>query len=61
MKDIISQHLSDKLDKYRGFRHFFIHAYGILLEEEELQPLAENLPKVWKQFEKEIENCIKKS
>jgi hypothetical protein len=30
-----------------------------LLEEEELQPLAVNLPKLWEQFEQEIENCIK--
>lgn len=59
-EDIISQDLSDKLDKYLGFRHFFVHAYGILLEEEELQPLAENLPKIWNQFEQEIKNCIKK-
>ncbi len=59
-EDIISQDLSDKLDKYRGFRHFFVHAYGILLEEEEVRPLAENLPNVWNQFEQEIENYIKK-
>jgi len=58
-QDIISQNLSDKLDKYRGFRHFFIHVYGILLEEDELQPLAENLPMVWNQFEQKIENCLK--
>jgi len=56
---IISQELSDQLDKYRGFRHFFIHAYGVLLEEEELQPLAANLPEVWNQFEQEVENCLK--
>jgi uncharacterized protein YutE (UPF0331/DUF86 family) len=59
-EEIITQDLSDKLDKYRGFRHFFVHAYGILLEEEELRPLAINLPKVWEQFEQEIENWIKK-
>lgn len=59
-EDILSHDLSDRLDKYRGFRHFFVHAYGILLEEEELRPLAENLPKVWDQFEQEIENFIKK-
>ncbi len=44
---ILSQDLSDELDKYRGFRHFFVHAYGILLEEDELQPRAVNLAKVW--------------
>lgn len=59
-KDIISQELSDKLDKYRGFRHFFIHAYGILLDEDELRPLAEDLPKVWEQFKHENENLIEK-
>ena len=55
-ENIISQDLSDILDKYRGFRHFFIHSYGIMLEEEELQPLANNLPEVWNRFEQEIEN-----
>lgn len=53
---ILSKELSDKLDQYRGFRHFFVHAYGILLNEEEFRPLTEELPKVWKQFESEIEN-----
>ncbi len=60
-EDIISQALSEQLDKYRGFRHFFVHAYGVLLEKEELQPLAENLPPIWKQFEQEIENYLKKT
>jgi len=59
-ENIISQELSNKLDKYRGFRHFFVHAYGILLDKEELQPLAEKLPEVWRQFVQEIENCVKK-
>lgn len=58
--NIISHDLSDKLDKYRGFRHFFVDAYGIFLELEELQPLAENLPEVWAQFDQEIENYVKK-
>lgn len=57
---IISQGLSDKLDKYRGFRHFFVHAYGIFLNEEELRPLAEDLPEVWEQFDDEIEKYIRK-
>jgi uncharacterized protein YutE (UPF0331/DUF86 family) len=57
---IISQELSDNLDKYRGFRHFFVHAYGIMLNREELEPLAESLPKTWNQFEREIENYIER-
>ncbi len=57
---LFPQGLSDKLDQYRGFRHFFVHAYGISLDEEELRPLAENLPEVWNQFKDEIESYIKK-
>ena len=58
---VISSGLSDQLDKYRGFRHFFVHGYGVLLHEEELGPLAEELPEVWKEFENEIEDFIKTS
>lgn len=57
-RKIITQALSDELDKYRGFRHFFVHAYGFLLQEDELKPLAVNLPKVWLHFNEEIENWV---
>jgi uncharacterized protein YutE (UPF0331/DUF86 family) len=52
---IISATLSDELDDYRGFRHFFVHAYVLFLDEEQLIPLAENLPMLWKRFDHEIE------
>ncbi|MBF0509876.1 MAG: hypothetical protein HQK57_13245 [Deltaproteobacteria bacterium] len=55
---IISDELLNRLDKFRGFRHFFIHAYGFMLNENELLPLAEELPEVWGQFENEIEDTI---
>jgi len=55
---IISEELLNRLDKFRGFRHFFVHAYGILLNEDELMPLAEVLPEVWEQFVSEIETII---
>jgi len=55
---IISEELLDRLDKFRGFRHFFIHAYGIMLNIDELMPLANELPDVWKQFISEIENTM---
>lgn len=57
---IISDDLSEKLDKYRGFRHFFVHGYGVLLDEEELQPLADEFPEVWNQFQYEIEDFFEK-
>ena len=52
---IISSELSRRLDEYRAFRHFFIHGYGIILDEEKLIPLAEYLPDLWKDFESELE------
>ncbi|MGH7886135.1 MAG: HepT-like ribonuclease domain-containing protein [Thermodesulfobacteriota bacterium] len=57
-KKIISQELSDKLDRYRGFRHFFIHAYGVFIDKEKLKPLTKDLPDIWKQFEKEIQKFV---
>lgn len=48
--DIISEELSDRLYEYLTFRHFFVHAYGFMLEESPLEDLANNIPKVWLQF-----------
>ncbi len=53
---LISPTLSDELDDYRGFRHFFVHAYVLFLDEEQLMPLAKNLPAIWQQFDQEIMN-----
>lgn len=55
---IISSDFSRKLDEYRAFRHFFIHGYGVILEEEQILPLAENLLSIWKEFESELEISI---
>ena len=51
---IITLDLSRTLDEYRAFRHFFVHGYGVMLDEARLSPLAEHLPKVWEQFEEEL-------
>jgi uncharacterized protein YutE (UPF0331/DUF86 family) len=53
-ENIISENLSDQLDSYRGFRHFFIHGYGVMLNDEELNPLAEEVETVWQNFINEI-------
>ncbi|MBF0227657.1 MAG: DUF86 domain-containing protein [Desulfobacterales bacterium] len=53
---IITEELLNKLDKFRGFRHFFVHGYGILLNKDELLPLAMELPAIWNHFLSEIES-----
>jgi len=47
---IIPEKLSDQLYEYLTFRHFFVHAYGFMLEEIHLEDLANNIPDVWLQF-----------
>jgi uncharacterized protein YutE (UPF0331/DUF86 family) len=53
-ENLISEDLSDQLDSYRGFRHFFIHGYGVMLNNEEINPLAEELEAVCQNFINEI-------
>lgn len=52
---IIPEKLSDELYEYLTFRHFFIHAYGFMLEEANLDDLARDIPKVWLRFLSAIE------
>jgi len=47
---IIPEKLSDQLYEYLTFRHFFVHAYGFMLEETQLEDLANNIPEIWLQF-----------
>jgi len=56
--EIISNKISDKLYEYLSFRHFFIHAYGFMLEEAQLKDLANNIPEIWSQFLSEIESFL---
>ncbi len=56
---IISAGLCDKLYEYLTFRHFFVHAYGFMLEEAHLEDLTNDVPETWTQFLLEIENFFK--
>jgi uncharacterized protein YutE (UPF0331/DUF86 family) len=47
---ILSEGLSDELFEYLAFRHFFVHAYGFMLDETQLEELSNNIYKVWAQF-----------
>ncbi|MCZ7402301.1 MAG: hypothetical protein O8C61_08775 [Candidatus Methanoperedens sp.] len=55
MGKIESEELSDQHYEYLTFRHFFVHAYGFMLDEAHLEVLANNIPDTWMQFTKEIE------
>ena len=47
---IIPEKLSDELYEYLTFRHFFVHAYGFMLQETHLESLTNDIPGVWTQF-----------
>ncbi len=54
-QQIISKELAVKLKDYLGFRHFFVHAYSLLLDANKLLPLASNAQNIWQTFYREIE------
>ncbi len=54
----ISSDLSDELYEYLAFRHFFVHAYGFMLEEAPMESLVKNIPSVWLKFVLEITQNI---
>ncbi|MDD2717308.1 MAG: hypothetical protein PHW04_15575 [Candidatus Wallbacteria bacterium] len=49
-KGIIAEALCGELFKYLGFRHFFVHSYGFMLQEDKVIVLAEDIPNIWKSF-----------
>jgi hypothetical protein len=51
---ILGKKLSKSIGEYLAFRHFFNHAYGFYLNEEELKPLLDDAKNILKQFKKEI-------
>ncbi|MBD3215979.1 MAG: hypothetical protein GF311_25430 [Candidatus Lokiarchaeota archaeon] len=51
---IISNKTVERLKKYLGFRHFFRHNYGFMLDLELIKPLFEDIENLITEFEKEI-------
>ena len=57
---VISAETSDELYEYLTFRHFFVHAYGFMLEEIPLESLVQNILGVWVKFISEVAENIGK-
>lgn len=55
---IISEKIADELYEYLTFRHFFIHAYGFMLDEKQLEGLANDILNIWSRFLSEIKNSL---
>lgn len=58
--NIITQETEDRIGKYLSFRHFFTHAYGFMIEEDQLQPLVQDIFSVYDEFKTDIENYLQK-
>ena len=51
---LISIKLEESLREIMGFRHFYRHAYGFMLDKELLEPLILSLKNIFENFKKEI-------
>ena len=52
---LILNETQEKIGKYLFFRHFFMHAYGFMIDQEKLLPLANNISIDYADFKREIE------
>ena len=59
-KKIITETTEKQLARYLAFRHFFIHAYGFMLDEQELKLLADDVFNVYSSFKTEIDFFMSK-
>lgn len=51
---IISKRIEERLRDLMGFRHFYRHAYGFMLEINLIEPLLNDVPDVIKEIKEEI-------
>lgn len=56
--EILNEKLYLKLREYATFRHFYRHAYSFQLNWEKMNPLIDNLQKVWNEVKLNLENFI---
>ncbi len=56
--EIITDTTESELGKFLVFRHFFVHSYSIMLDEEEMKPLFISASDVFNRFKIEIEKFI---
>ncbi len=59
-KRIITELTKYQVGEYLAFRHFFSHAYALDLYAEKVEPLVENLKKVYMDFKNDISDFLNK-
>ena len=59
-ENFISQTLADEIFPYLTFRHFFIHAYGFMLDDEPILKLAAKIQTVHARFVAEVETALQR-
>ena len=57
-RKIISDLTINQIGEYLAFRHFYSHAYVFDLYAEKLEPLVENIEKVYTDFKKDISKFL---
>jgi len=57
-RGVISDGVGESLYDYLAFRHFFVHGYAFMLNEEQLLPLAEDIAGLYVRFEADVEGFL---
>jgi len=57
-RGVISDEVGEPLYEYLAFRHFFVHGYGFMLDEEPLLSLAKGVAGLYARFEADIEGFL---